>query len=75
MMSSKLQIDPAVIESVRNSLLDLARTLDSMLIDTGCTHADKLDISTMGNPKMRKFYCHDCDETIEEEWDNVEDQG
>jgi hypothetical protein len=72
-MSIKIQIDPATIEAIRDQLLTLVGTLNDILAGVGCTHANKEETSTMGNPAMRKFYCHDCDQFIEEEWENVED--
>jgi len=57
------------LAAVRGHLTQATEILAGMIDERGCLHEDRVDISTMGGG-MRKYYCVDCEEWIEEEWDD-----
>lgn len=60
------------LSAVRGHMIKAVEILDGLIEQKGCLHEDRSEVSTMGGGP-RKFYCHDCGKTIEEEWGDLGD--
>jgi hypothetical protein len=57
---------------VYQALGDALETLQLVLAEVGCTHINSQNVTTMADVSagVRKHYCSDCDQLIEEEIGN-----
>lgn len=49
---------------------DALRLVAAELEGEKCLHDEAMELTTMGGPENRKFWCSECGESWEEEFDN-----
>lgn len=56
------------LASIYRDLSNILERIGALAADVGCLHSNAYELTTMGGPEKRRFFCPDCGEDIEEDF-------